>query len=129
MSTKRVAALAAFFLCLTFSGTALAHHGSANYDAAKTVSVKGTVTDFQFVNPHVLIYMDVKDESGKVSKWQGELTNPNRLSRIGWKKDTLKPGDVITLSGLPAKSGSFEIWIQKVSLSDGTQLDTSLGGN
>lgn len=107
---------------------ALAHHGTANYDTEKSVSVKGNVTDFQFVNPHVLIYMQAKDASGKTINWQGELTSPNRLSRTGWKKDTIKPGDVITITGYPAKSGSPEIWIQKVELSDGTKLDTS-GGN
>ena len=110
------------------SVTTLAHHGTANYDTEKSVSVKGSVTDFQFVNPHVLIYMQAKDASGKTINWQGELTSPNRLSRTGWKKDTIKSGDVITITGYPAKSGSPEIWIQKVELADGTKLDTS-GGN
>ena len=110
------------------SAPALAHHGTANYDTEKSVSVKGSVTDFQFVNPHVLIYMQAKDASGKMINWQGELTSPNRLSRTGWKRDTIKSGDVITITGYPAKSGSPEIWIQKVELADGTKLDTS-GGN
>src|SRR5579862_8990979 len=91
---------------LILSGTAFAHHGSAAYDMSKTVTVSGTVTDFQFVNPHVLIAMDVKDTSGKVEKWQGELTSPNHLQRAGWTKSTLKLGDQITLLGGPAKSGS-----------------------
>jgi Family of unknown function (DUF6152) len=119
-------ALAVGFLAL--SAATMAHHGTANYDTEKSVSVKGTVTDFQFVNPHVLIYMQAKDASGKTTNWQGELTSPNRLSRSGWKKDTVKPGDVITITGYPAKSGSPEIWIQKVIAADGTPLDTS-GGN
>jgi hypothetical protein len=110
------------------SAPALAHHGTANYDTEKSVSVTGNVTDFQFVNPHVLIYMQAKDASGKTVNWQGELTSPNRLSRTGWKRDTIKPGETITITGFPAKSGSPEIWIQKVSLADGTKLDTS-GGN
>ena len=91
------------------------------------VTVKGTVTDFQF-NPHVLIFMKAKDESGNVSDWQGELTSPNHLSRAGWKKSTIKPGDVITISGYTTKSGTHEIWIQKVIAADGTPIDTS-GGN
>jgi hypothetical protein len=104
-----------------------AHHGTANYDTEHSISVKGTVTDFQFVNPHVLIYMTAKDAGGKTTSWQGELTSPNRLARAGWKKDTIKNGDTITISGFPAKSGSPEVWIQKVITADGTPLDTSGG--
>ena len=115
----------AFF---SVSAVCLAHHGTANYDTDKSVTVKGSVTDFQFVNPHVLIYLTAKDESGKTTNWQWELTSPNRLSRSGWKKDTIKTGDVITITGYPSKSGVPEIWIQKVIAADGTQLDTG-GGN
>ena len=114
------------FFCISL--VTLAHHGTANYDTEKSVSVKGTVTDFEFVNPHVLIYMQAKDDAGKMVNWQGELTSPNRLSRGGWKKDTIKVGDVVTITGFPAKSGSPEIWIQKVITADGTPLDTT-GGN
>jgi hypothetical protein len=117
-----------FSLGLLAASAAFAHHGTANYETTKSVSVTGTVTDFNFTNPHVQIFMDVKDATGKVAKWQGELTSPNHLSRSGWHKDTIKPGDLITISGFPTKSGTPEIWIQKVVLADGTQLDTS-GGN
>jgi hypothetical protein len=113
---------------LAFAGMASAHHGTANYDTTKSVTVKGPVTDFQFINPHVLIFMEVKDEQGKVQKWQGELTSPNRLTRVGWSKSSIKPGDEITISGYPAKSGSPEIWIQKVVLASGQELQTG-GGN
>jgi hypothetical protein len=113
---------------MTLASVAFAHHGTANYDTSKTVTVKGTVSDFQFINPHVLISMDGKDESGKVEKWQGELTSPNRLSRAGWTKSSVKPGDTLTISGYPAKSGSPEIWIQKVVLASGEDLPTG-GGN
>jgi hypothetical protein len=127
----RIRPTAVLSLALSFfaiSVVTLAHHGTANYDTGRTVAVKGTVTDFQFNNPHVLIYMQAKDESGKTTDWQGELTSPNHLSRAGWKKDTIKPGDVITISGYVAKSGSPEIWIQKVVAADGTPIDAS-GGN
>lgn len=112
---------------LMLAGGAFGHHGTANYDTGKNVSVKGTVTDFQYVNPHVLIFLDVKDDSGKVVKWQGELTSPNRLERSGWHKDTIKPGDVVTIGGYPAKSGSPEIWILKVIGPDGQPLQTAPG--
>jgi hypothetical protein len=113
---------------MTLASVAFAHHGTANYDTSKTITVKGAVSDFQFINPHVLIAMDGKDESGKLQKWQGELTSPNRLSRAGWTKSSVKPGDTLTISGYPAKSGSPEIWIQKVVLGSGEDLPTG-GGN
>jgi DNA/RNA endonuclease YhcR with UshA esterase domain len=113
---------------LAIAGVAFAHHGTANYETTKSITVKGSVSDFQFINPHVIIVMDAKDETGKVQKWQGELTSPNRLSRVGWTKSSIKPGDVITVSGYPTKSGSPEIWIQKVMLSSGEELATG-GGN
>ena len=112
---------------LMLAGAAFGHHGTANYDTSKNISVKGTVTDFQYANPHVLIFLDVKDDSGKVVKWQGELTSPNRLERSGWHKDTIKPGDTVTIGGYPAKSGSPEIWILKVIGPDGQPLQTAPG--
>ena len=113
---------------LMFAGAAYAHHGTANYDTNKTVTVKGTVTDFQFVNPHVIIVMDVKGDDGKTTSWQGELTSPNRLTRLGWSKNVIKLGDTLTIGGYPTKSGSPEIWIQKVTLANGDDLATG-GGN
>lgn len=113
---------------VTLATVAFAHHGTANYETGKTITVKGTVTDFQFVNPHVQIFWDAKDESGTTQKWQGELTSPNRLTRAGWSKNSIKAGDTITISGYPTKSGSNEIWIQKVVLASGEELPTG-GGN
>ena len=115
-------------LSFVLSGSALAHHGSAAYDMSKSVTVAGTVTDFQFVNPHVLISIDVKDPSGKVEKWEGELTSPNHLARAGWTKSTLKPGDQVTLTGGPAKSGSLTMWIRKIT-KDGQEVSLGGGGD
>ena len=128
MKNKGMASFALLVGLMMIASVAFAHHGTANYDTSKQVTVKGSVTDFMFINPHVLIVMDGKDESGKVEKWQGELTSPNRLSRAGWTKSSIKPGDTITLSGYPTKSGSTEIWIQKVVLASGEELPTG-GGN
>lgn len=108
---------------------AFAHHGNANYDTTKTITVKGTVTGFEFVNPHVQITWDAKDDSGTAQKWQGELTSPNRLTRDGWSKSSIKPGDTITITGYPTKSGAHEIWIQKVTMGNGEDLPTGGGGN
>jgi hypothetical protein len=128
LKNKRMASFALLVGLMTLASVAFAHHGTANYDTSKTVTVKGAVTDFQFINPHVLISMDGKDETGKTEKWQGELTSPNRLSRAGWTKSSVKPGDTITINGYPSKSGSPEIWIQKVTLASGEDLPTG-GGN
>jgi hypothetical protein len=123
--TLTIAALAVGFL--TVSVPLFAHHGTASYDTSKTVTVKGTVTDFQFINPHVLLFLDVKDDNGNVQKWQGELTSPNHLERAGWTRTSLKLGDQITISGFPAKSGANSIWISKVLQADGTPLNPGLG--
>jgi hypothetical protein len=117
------AAVVLLTLCVQLS----AHHGTASYDTSKTATVKGTVTDFQFVNPHVLVFLDAKDDKGGVQKWQGELTSPNHLVRNGWTKSSLKLGDVVTLAGFPAKSGVTSLWITKVLLADGTSLDPGVG--
>jgi hypothetical protein len=123
-----VPSLTLIMFLLLGSGVAFAHHGTANFDTTKSVTVKGSVTNFQFINPHVTISLDVKDDKGTVQNWQGALTSPNHLMRTGWTKDTLKAGDVIAISGFPAKTGAPEIWIQKVVLASGEALDTS-GGN
>jgi len=128
MKNLRAASVILIVFSLLGSSPAFAHHGTANYDTTKSISVKGPVTNFQFINPHVTVSLDVKDAKGNVQNWQGALTSPNRLTRTGWTKDSIKPGDVITISGFPAKSGSPEIWIQKVVLSNGQELDTG-GGN
>ena len=121
-----VVSLFAVGALLVLSGPAFAHHGSAAYDMSKTITVTGAVTDFQFINPHVLISMDVKDPStGKIEKWAGELTSPNRLARDGWTKSTIKPGDVLTWTGGPSRSGSPTMWIRKIE-KDGQEI--SIGG-
>lgn len=111
-----VASLALAMGLLLTSNALFAHHGQANYDTKNPVTVSGTVTDFQFINPHCLVFFDVKDDKGEVQKWQGELTSPNHLVRAGWKKDSLKPGDQVTLTGFRAVSGANSLWITKFSL-------------
>ncbi|HTC61451.1 MAG TPA: DUF6152 family protein [Candidatus Saccharimonadales bacterium] len=128
MRNTRVSIFAMCVGLLALAPLAFAHHGTANYDTGKQITVKGTVTGFEFVNPHVQIFWDAKDDAGAAQKWQGELTSPNRLSRVGWSKSTLKAGDSITITGYPTKSGSHEIWIQKVMTGDGQELQTG-GGN
>ena len=101
----------------------MAHHGAAAYDTSKLTTLKGTVTEYKFINPHVEISIAVKNEKGKVETWIAEANSPNVLSRRGWSRDTMKLGDEITLIGNRGKNGTFTLRLQKVVLSDGQELD------
>ena len=112
------------FVALLVSAPLWAHHGEANYDTDKVVSVKGTVSDFEFINPHTLITVDVKNDKGQIEKWACEARSPGMLVRVGgWDKDTIKAGDVITVFGYRAKNGSTVMRLQKLTLADGTVKD------
>jgi hypothetical protein len=116
--------LAVSFAALLVSAPLLAHHGEANYDTEKVVSVKGTVSDFEFINPHTLITVDVKNDKGEIEKWDCEMRSPTMLVRVGgWDKNTLKHGDVITVFGFRAKNGTTVMRLQKLTLADGTVKD------
>ena len=99
-----------------------AHHGSSNYDMSKSVSVKGTVTQFAFMNPHSAIHLEAKDEKGNAEQWLVEADSPNNLSRAGWTRDSLKPGDQVTIVGNRVKDGSKVLRLQKIIFSDGREL-------
>ena len=105
---------------------ATAHHGAGVFEPVNKVTVAGTVTDFQFVNPHVLVYITVKGDDGKETKWGGELTSPNRLARdaraVKWHRSILKPGDSITMTGHPARNGAPMMDILKIVDGQGTVL-------
>jgi hypothetical protein len=104
----------------------LAHHSfSAEYDRAKSISLKGTVTKVEWMNPHARFYVDVKDDGGKVTNWEFELGSPNGLMRQGWTRNSLKPGDVITVNGSRAKDGSNLVNASNVAFEDGKRV---LGG-
>jgi len=119
----------AFAILFVVSGPAFAHHGAAAYDSSKMVTVTGTVTDFQFINPHVMIAMDVKDPStGKIEKWEGELTSPNHLERAGWTKSTIKVGDQVTMTGAALKSGALAMAIRKV-MKNGQEIGLMAGSD
>jgi hypothetical protein len=132
MKVQRFAALAAAFTMGLVGARALAHHGAAAYDNDQIVTVTGAVTDFKFVNPHVLIYVAVTGDNGDVIEWSGELTSPNRLARMAqpgtvrWHREILKPGDVIELTGNPAASGAPSLRLHKVVDSTGTAI---IGGD
>jgi DNA/RNA endonuclease YhcR with UshA esterase domain len=120
--TKIIAWLLTGIALFGRSSSALAHHGRASYDATKVVTIMGTVFAFQFSNPHAQLFLDVKDDKGKIERWIGEGTSPNMLVREGWDRKTIKPGDQITATGLAARDGSNTLRIQKIILPSGKEL-------
>jgi hypothetical protein len=122
MRKKILALIIGVAVVLIASGPTFAHHGTAAYDTKNIVTVKGTMTDFRFINPHVQLFFDVKNDKGEVEKWQAELTAPNKLSRAGWDKHTLKPGDPVTASGYVSKGDTHTMWINKLIVPDGEAL-------
>jgi hypothetical protein len=122
--SRRVSAGAALLALSLSSGPLLAHHGNAAFDRSKTVTVTGTVTKWQFINPHSGIWINVTDKNGKTDEWSGELQGTLDLYRhFGWNKNTFKPGDTITLIGNPARDGSHALWMSKVVFPDGKEAD------
>ena len=89
---------------IAFSAPLFAHHGAASFDSGKTVTVKGTVTEYVWSNPHVLVKLDAKDDSGNVSHWVVEAWNPVTQSSRGWTKNTFKPGDEVIVDVAQAKN-------------------------
>jgi len=101
----------------------LAHHSfSAEFDNSKPVSLKGTVTKIDWLNPHIWIYLDVKDDSGKVASWQCEGGPPNTLTRNGWTKNDVKKGDAISVSGTHAKDATNTCNATSIVLADGRKV-------
>ena len=106
MRTKLAVFVAGLGLLLS-AASALAHHAfTAEFDAKRPVKVTGTVTKLEWKNPHTWFYVDVKDDSGKVTTWGFEMDSPNKLLRAGWTRNSMKVGDVITVEGSGARNGS-----------------------
>ena len=106
----------------------VAHHGfSVEFDDSKPVMLTGTVTKMEFMNPHIYFYLDVKDASGKVVNWAFEGSPPNILYRQGWRKDTVKPGDVVTAKGFRARDGAHLVACNTITFQDGRQLSMGNG--
>src|SRR5438552_17645082 len=104
--------------------TAISHHSfSAVYDDTRLLTVSGVVTQFKFVNPHALMYMDVVDASGKVEKWTVEFAGRLNLSEAGWTGDTIKTKERLTVTGNPTRSaGEARMCVVKLTRADGSEL-------
>ena len=118
MGRQCIAILSAGFGLLSLSLPSFAHHGtSIVYALTSSITISGTVTDFRFVNPHVLIHVEVTAENGEVVDWLGGMASHTTLTRNeDWDRDTLKPGDQVSVSGAPARGGAPSVWVQQVIL-------------
>ena len=114
----------AFVATLALSIPVFAHHGGSEYDMQHETTVTGgTVTNFAYLNPHVEISWETKDDKGVVQKWTAKTTNPNTLYRAGWNKETLKPGTQLqSVTGNRCKDGSNCMRLRKIMLANGREL-------
>jgi len=128
---KYAGALIAGLTLLAGAVPVMAHHSfAAEYDSNKTVTITGTVTKVEWLNPHARFYVDQKGADGKIENWNFELGAIPTLLKRGWRKNSLKEGDQVTVEGYRAKDNSFSASALKVSLPDGRKVfaGSSIGG-
>ncbi len=113
---------------LALAGAASAHHSFAVFDMSTQKTIEGTVSDFQWTNPHTWTWVDVKGDDGGVTKYGFEGMSPNFLGRRGWSKNTLKPGDHVKIVYAPLKSGEPGGTFLRATLQDGTEMVMFGGG-
>ena len=121
MRTKYLISWMAGMAMLLAGAAASAHHGRAAY-GNEEVTLQATITEFKFINPHVQIYFDVTSEAGDLQHWQGEMTAPNKMARGGWTKQTLRPGDMIRITGRGARNGGHSVVINEIIMPDGESI-------
>lgn len=121
---KRGTAALLLTMAVLISGLSVAaHHSfSAQYDRDKPITLKGAVTKMEWTNPHIYFYLDVTDSGGAKANWAIEGSAPNTLYRAGWRKDSTKVGDQVTISGFLARDGSKLVNMQTAVLADGRSL-------
>ena len=112
---------------LMASNSLVAHHSEAVYDKDHLVTVKGTITEHKLINPHQLIRMKVKDANGQFVVWTLHSSGAGSLRDVGWTQDTLKPGDEVTASGWPYKSGLPAISWLRIVKADGKAVPMTMG--
>jgi hypothetical protein len=116
-------ALGLAFVLLPASAPVLAHHGFVvEFDEKKPITLVGVVTKMEFMNPHIYFYVDVKGKDGKVTNWALEGGPPNVLYRQGWRKDTVKPGEMVTVKGYRARDGSNLASCSSITFPDGREI-------
>ena len=122
MTRNPVAAMAGMVVVMFVATAVAAHHGAASFDTAAETTLKGTVTEWQWFNPHCLLKFDVRDASGTVTNWSVEAGNPTDMTRRGWSRRSFKAGDEVTVTLQPVKTGAPVGRIVRVMLADGQTL-------
>jgi hypothetical protein len=108
---------------ILYTASAYPHHSFAPvYDDKRVITVTGVVTQFKFVNPHAMMFMDVTDESGKVTKWEVEFAGSLNLSEVGWTANSIKARERVTVTGNPTHTGSQRMFFRRLVRPDGTEL-------
>ncbi len=125
MSNKRWILFGAAMCLLLVSHPVLAHHGFAAFQMDQVSTIKGTVVDYELINPHVQIFLKVDQEGGKAVDWDVEGVSLNMMVRAGFKRDSLKAGDTISVTGHPGKNGKPVLLLMKIVLADGRVLSAS----
>jgi Family of unknown function (DUF6152) len=130
MKSKPLMFVVFAFVLLAVGSPAFAHHGNASLSTDKVIVMKdATVARFIWANPHCIVAFDAKDEKGNVVRWAAEVGSPSAMNQMGWNRNSVKPGDVITVFLFPAKTGNPVGRINKIVLADGTTLRDSALGN
>jgi hypothetical protein len=114
------------FALHAISAPVSAHHGSASFDTTKDLTLKGTVTDWTWTNPHCFLKFDAMDDTGTVRNWAVEVSNPTDMTKRGWARLSFKVGDTVTVNLQPVKNGAPIGRLRTVTLADGSML--SAGG-
>ena len=127
MKNNIVAALVLAAGVGTLSVPVFAHHGTAAFENDKKVTLKGTVAEWLWSNPHCLLQLEVKGDDGKVVRWVGEVQNPVSMTNLGWSKAAIKVGDEVTVTLLPVKNGQPLGRLVTVLLPNGKTLDSGEG--
>jgi len=111
-----------------FGASVAAHHGAASFDTTKELTLKGSVTEWIWANPHCFLKFDAKDDTGAVRNWAVEVSNPTDMSKLGWARTSFKFGDEVTVTLQPVKSGAPVGRVRRVVLPNGETLATGGGG-
>ncbi len=127
MRKRAITIFAVSVSLLSVSMPLLAHHGTAAYDVSKPLTLKGTVTEWDWYNPHCLLQFDVKNKDGQVVHWIAETQNPVNMVNAGWAKSSFKPGDEVTVTLAPARNGRSVGELKLAVLPNGKTLNTQGG--
>jgi len=122
MKPKVLILVALIFGSFTFGSSLWAHHASRQVYEGRSITLMGIVTGYEWANPHSIVSVAVKDERGNVQQWHAEILPPTEMLRAGWTKESVRPGDAVTMTGRPGKNAQRIMWLDYLVTSDGRRL-------